>query len=289
MSAAVLVSLLRERLYWGSQPRVPEPDLVMENEAQTRAFALAGEQNGILAFLYLYNALQITTLLQPGDKVLDLACGPANQLIQMARLNPCVRFTGIDASTSMLQYAQRGLERAGVDNVELQSGDITQLSGFAEDSIDCVTCTMSIHHLPDMAALGAMMHAIRRVLKPQGRFYLVDFGRFKLRRTQRFFADDLRESAQFTDDYFNSLRAAFSVDELSAAAISLRPNMRCHVTALAPFLVVLRSAPSRPLDAQALQRFQHAFANLSTLQKNNFRNLTHWFRMSGYPAPCAPD
>lgn len=287
MSAVVLMHLLRERLYWGSQPREPEPDLVMESEAQTWAFSLAGEQDGVLAFLYLYNALQISSVLQPGDRVLDLACGPANQLIQMARLNPDMQFVGIDASPGMLQHAQSGLQRHGVGNVDLQLGDITRLNSLEDASFDCVTCTMSLHHLPDLAALNATMHEIRRLLKPQGRFYLVDFGRFKLRSSQRFFANDLHQSAQFTDDYFNSLRAAFSVQELTAAAAMLQPGTQPYPTALAPFMVVLRSAFQRPLDTHTLQRAKAAVAHLSALQQHNFHNLANWFRMGGYPLCCA--
>lgn len=287
MSAVVMMHLLRERLYWGSQPREPEPDLVMESEAQTRSFSLAGEQDGVLAFLHLYNALQISSVLQPGDRVLDLACGPANQLIQIARLNPDMQFVGIDASPGMLQHAHSGLQRTTVGNVDLQLGDITRLSGLADASFNCVTCTMSLHHLPDLAALNATMHQIRRVLKPRGRFYLVDFGRFKLRSSQRFFADDLRESAQFTDDYFNSLRAAFSVHELTAAATTLKPGAQPYATALAPFMVVLRSAFQRPLDETTLQRAKAAVAHLSTPQKRNFHNLVNWFRLGGYPLCCA--
>ena len=81
---------------WGKQPRVPEPDLVMESVAQTASFSQAGDKGGVLAFLYLYNALQISAVLQAGDRVLDLACGPAHQLVQVARLNPEVRFVGLD-------------------------------------------------------------------------------------------------------------------------------------------------------------------------------------------------
>lgn len=131
------------------------------------------------------------------------------------------------------------------------------------------------------------MQEIRRVLKPQGRFYLVDFGRFKLRSTQHFFANDLRQSAQFTDDYRNSLRAAFSVAELSEAAAPLQAGMRRHVTLLAPFMVVLRSAHSQPLDAPTLQRARQEFSRLSTAQQNNFRSLAGWFKLGGYSTPCA--
>lgn len=281
--------LLHERMSRSQQPRVPEPDLVMESAAQTVAFSQAGEDCGVLPFLYLYNALQITSLLQPGDRVLDLACGPAHQLVQIARLNPDVGFVGLDASPAMLECAQDTVARAHASNVELVQGDMTRLMGLEEGSMDCVMCTMSLHHLPDQAALRAALGEMRRVLKPQGRVYLVDFGRLKLCSTQRFFANDLRQSAQFTEDYFNSLRAAFSVEELSAAVAPLGPEIQRHVTVLAPFLVVFRSAFQRPLDTQTLQRAKEAFAKLSATHQDNFRSVASWFRLSGYALPCKLD
>ena len=287
MSIATMVHLLRERFYWGAQERAPEPDLVMESQAQTDAFALAGEQGGVLAFLYLYNALQISTLIQTGDQVLDLACGPANQLLYMARLNPTVRFTGVDASRSMLQLAQAAIARSQLGNVQLQPGDITHLDTIATASMDCVTCTMSLHHLPDRSALSATVQEIRRVLKPGGRVFLVDFGRFKLKSTQRFFADELGQSAQFTQDYFNSLRAAFSVAELQTAAKALGAGTQVHATALAPFMVVIRSDSRIPLQSSALQRAQTEFNQLSPAQKHNYRNIENWFKMGGHAPPCA--
>jgi len=286
MSITVLAHLLRERISWRKPPRVPEPDLVMESVAQTSSFAQAGEQDGALAFLYLYNALQISAVLQPGDRVLDLACGPAQQLMQIARLNPGARFVGLDASPTMLQCAQGALAHAGVSNVELVHGDMVRLTKLEDASMDCVICTMSLHHLPDQAALHATVLEIRRVLKPQGRFYLTDFGRLKLIRTQRFFADDLRQSVQFTEDYFNSLRAAFSVEELSAAVAPLGLDVKRHVTVLAPFMVVFKSAFQRPIDAQTLQRAKETFAKLSAAQQDNFRSLATWFQRSGYALPC---
>lgn len=286
MSIATMVHLLRERFYWGQQARVPEPDLVMHSAAQTNAFALAGEQDGVLAFLYLYNALQITTLLQPGDRVLDLACGPANQLMYVAHLNPTVHFTGVDASAGMLAYAQRALARTQLQNVALQYGDITCLDGFSDQSIDCVTCTMSLHHLPNVAALTTTMQEIRRVLKPQGRMYLVDFGRLKLRSTQRFFADELHQSAQFTQDYFNSLRAAFSVDELCAAAKLLERNVAVYPTVLAPFMITVRSPQRMAWQVNTLEHARQEFARLGAAQQHNYRSIENWFRMSGHTPPC---
>lgn len=289
MSASVLIHLLRERISWRKQSRVPEPDLVMESLVQATSFSQAGDTGGVLAFLYLYNTLQITSVLQPGDRVLDLACGPANQLAQIAGLNPDMHFVGIDASSTMLECAQSTLARANINNVELLHGDMTRLVGLEDGSMDCVISTMSLHHLPDRMALCSTLREVRRVLKPQGRFYLVDFGRLKLLRTQRFFADDLQQSKQFTEDYFNSLRAAFSVEELSDAMAPLGPDVTRHVTVLASFIVVFRSAFQRQMDPQTLQRAKEIYADLPTAHQDNFRNIARWFRISGYALPCDLD
>ena len=289
MSVPVLIYLLRERLAWHLPPRVPEPDLVMESVAQTTSFSEAGEKSGALAFLYFYNALQITSLLQPGDRVLDLACGPAHQLAQVASLNPEVQFIGVDASSAMLACAQHSLVRAHVQNVELVQGDITHLAGQADGSMDCVMCTMSLHQLPDEAALRATLLEVRRILKPSGRMYLVDFGRLKLRSTQHFFANDLQQSAQFTEDYFNSLQAAFSVAELTAAVALMGLNVQRHVTVLAPFMVVFRSTLQLSLEAATVRRAKAVLASLSAVQQSDFLGLAQWFRASGYALPCDLD
>jgi len=85
------------------------------------------------------------------------------------------------------------------------------------------------------------------------------------------------------------LRAAFNVRELKTAAASLGPDVQCHVTALAPFIVVFRSRFQRPLDASALALARDTFAHLSAQQQSNFHGLADWLRLSGYPLPCTLD
>lgn len=287
MSVPVMFHLVLERLSWQVLPRVPEPELVMLNPAQNTAFMKAGAENGVLAFLYFYHALQITAIVQPGDRVLDLACGPANQLSQIARLNPEAHFLGLDASDNMLDRARTTLDRVGVNNVELVSGDMTRLVGIADASMDCVICTMSLHHLPDVAALSTTMCEARRVLKRGGRLYFVDFGRLKRVSTQRFFADDLRQSAEFTLDYFHSLRAAFSVDELSSAVAVFGPDVTRYVTPLAPFTVVFKSAANHKFDSETQQRVQELYEHMSNAQQRNFQSFASWLHAGGYGLPCA--
>lgn len=289
MSGPVMIGhLLLERLARREQIRVPEADLIMQQQDQIAAFAASGRDQGILAYIYLFHAVMALPVIRPGDTVLDLACGPANQLAQIAQLNPDTHFIGVDASPNMLELARGTLANAGLGNVTLQSGDITRLTGFADASVDCVICTMSLHHLPDTAALAATLREIGRLLKPDGGVYLADFGRLRRAATQRFFAYDRQElqSQQFTEDFLNSMRAAFSPAEFhTALAASGRP-IHYYATALAPFMMICRSPARRTLDASLTQQVQRAYAGLTKGQRRDFNNFTRWFKAGGLELPC---
>lgn len=281
----MIAHLLLERCSRKLLSRVPETDAVMAAPDQVDAFAASGRDEGLLAHLYFFHAVMSLPVIRPGDTVLDLACGPANQLAQIARLHPGARFIGVDASPAMLERARATL--APLPHASAQPGDITHLPAIAPASIDCVLCTMSLHHLPDVAALDRAMREIRRVLKPGGGIYLADFGRLKRAATQRYFAHDRadEQSQQFTEDFLQSLRAAFSIDELRAATAALDTPLALHATALAPFLMVARSTARGAIDGDTAARVQRSYRALSRVQQRDFDNLVRWFRVGGLSLP----
>ncbi len=285
---SMLIHLILERFSWHELLRVPEPSLIMNNPAQITAFMESGREDGILAFTYFYHALQATPVIHPGDRVLDLACGPANQLVQIARLNPNAHFVGLDASSNMLDRGRATLARCGVENVDLALGDMTQLTDIGDATIDCVICTMSLHHLPNLEALTSTMREVRRVLKPDGGLYFADFGRLKRASTQRFFAHDRLDSqiAQFTQDYLHSLKAAFSVGELSDAFEVLGPGVVRYQTPLAPFMVIFKSAIHRGLDISTRHLAQELYGRMTTAQQKDFQVFARWLRIAGCSLPC---
>ena len=284
---AMLMHMLLERLSLREQARVPEPDLVMEDPAQIAAFLACGREDGLLAPVYFFHAVQSSLAIRPGDQVLDLACGPGNQLVQLARLNPEARFVGVDMSANMLELAEGTLERCGVGNVRLQQGDITKLSGFGDASVDCVTCTLSLHHLPDTAALRQTMLEVRRVLRPGGGIYLADFGRLKRAATQHYFSHDRAgcQTPQFTADYLNSLKAAFSTLELSEAIAPLGAGVERHQTILAPFTLIFRRARQAAPRIETQRLAQTFFRSMSPGQRQDFRAFSNWFRAAGLGLP----
>jgi hypothetical protein len=73
-------------------PREPEPDLVMQDEEQVKAYALAGRIDGVMSAAYLFHSAQASSVIHGARRVIDLGCGPATQLAQIASLNPQSEF-----------------------------------------------------------------------------------------------------------------------------------------------------------------------------------------------------
>ena len=67
--------------------------------------------------------------LQPGDRVLEIGCGTARNLIKLAKQRPDIRCFGLDASTDMLAIAAAKVKvrRPGQDHPQALPGRRTQL------------------------------------------------------------------------------------------------------------------------------------------------------------------
>lgn len=64
---------------------------------------------------------------RPGDRVLDLGCGPGAVMLAAAVRRPEARFTGIEADPEALALARANIDLNGLgDRVEALSGDVAQ-------------------------------------------------------------------------------------------------------------------------------------------------------------------
>ena len=236
-----------------------------------------------MAPVYLFHCAQISDVIRPGDTALDLACGPATQLAQVARLNPEVRFIGVDLSEEMLARARPHVRELGLANVELRLGSITDLSAFGDASVDAVFSSMALHHLPDQADLRRTFEEAARVLKPDGAVYLVDFGRLRSERSIQYFAYQYadRQPELFTLDYLYSLRAAFSLADFREASQALTGRATLYSTFLAPFMMALKSRSRRPADPRLQARFARIRSELPPHHQVDLRNLVTFFRLGG--------
>jgi SAM-dependent methyltransferase len=276
-------TFLRELFSARTLPREPEPDAIMEDADQVAAFTDTGLEDSTLAASYLFHTARASQVLQGCRKVLDLGCGPATQLVQIAALNPEIQFTGIDMSSEMLKKAREHVERTGVGNVAFQVGDITRLEDYADGSVDGVISTVSLHHLPTLAHLERCFSEIRRVLSPGGALYLADFTRLKSLKSVIFFAymNRDRDPHQLLLDYERSLRAAFLLEEFQTLTRERLPaGTQVVSTFKVPLLMTVKSA-DRSLPAAKVRALRDLRAAIHPRFRRDLDDMRIFFRLGG--------
>lgn len=264
-------------------PREPEPDLVMEDAAQVAAYSGAGRIDGVMAAAYLFHSAHISQVIQGCQKVIDLGCGPATQLAQIAALNPHISFLGMDLSATMLESAQNHVQNMGLQNVELVQGDITRLANIADHSVDGAISTMALHHFPGYEHLRACFKEITRILRPGGALYLVDFGRLKSLKSVIFFSymNAAHQPHLFSLDYERSLRAAFLLEEFQALTREcLPPYAVVYSTFKMPFLTLIKSQ-DKTLPDSLRHQLKEMRQNLPSRYRHDLDDLRFFFRLGG--------
>ena len=280
---ALIPTFLRELMVPRSLPREPEPDLIMDDPQQVSAYVAAGRIDGVMAAAYLFHSVRISQVIQGCCTVLDLGCGPATQLAQIAQFNPDIHFTGMDLSRNMLKDAEQHVQALGLNNVDFCQGDITRLESFGEHSVDAVISTMALHHLPTLQHLDSCFAEVRRVLKPGGTLYLTDFGRLKSLKSVIFFAymNAKHQPHLFSLDYERSLRAAFLKEEFeSLAARHFPPEVKVISTFKVPFLVIIKTA-DQPLHETLRQQAAAMRKSLQPRYRRDLNDMRTFFALGG--------
>jgi demethylmenaquinone methyltransferase/2-methoxy-6-polyprenyl-1,4-benzoquinol methylase len=108
---------------------------------------------------------------QPGERVLDLACGTGiNFKGIMTESGADGLLVGLDYSSGMLKQAHQRVKRYHWSNVALLLGDAARLP-FADSVFDRVICTYSLKVIP---SYRQALDEAARVLKPAGVFVVLD-------------------------------------------------------------------------------------------------------------------
>jgi len=105
--------------------------------------------------------------LQPGERVLDAACGNGLTSRRMAAMGADI--VAFDFSAEMIAHAQARTEglAAPVTYHVLDATDVTGLLSLGEGQFDAALCNMALF---DMADIAPLLHALARLLRPGGRF-----------------------------------------------------------------------------------------------------------------------
>ena len=168
---------------FGEQP-IAGDDLVVSSDAGARALSAVVVETSFvravyerissvddLLFGWTLHAGRLQTIkrlaIQPGDEVLEVGVGTGLNAVLYP--DNCI-VTGIDLSDSMLERAQRRLERHGVHSVRLQQMDATKLR-FPDESFDLVYAPYVISVVSDPIAVVKEM---QRVCRPGGRIIVLN-------------------------------------------------------------------------------------------------------------------
>ncbi len=232
--------------------RVPEPSEAMEDMAQIRSYVKAYEWGGPTSALQLHHLRELSTMIRPGDTVLDLACGPGPLLLELAPLYPDCQFIGADLSRPMLDVLSESCAARGIRNVKTLCEDIRFMPSLAPSSVDMVITTSALHHLPDLECLGEVFERVERLLKPDGGVYVFDFGLVKSPRARELLVADVASKAPPVTaiDYAHSLNAAFPIHEVvSLARKQLHRPLTISSSRFVDFFYFIRS-PARCQSAE---------------------------------------
>jgi SAM-dependent methyltransferase len=153
---------------------MPGADLQQANEETRQAWnenaafwdERMGEGNDFVEVLTWPPTVRMLDL-TPGERVLDIACGNGLTSRRMAAMGAKVLAT--DFSEEMIAHARRRTtEYADRLTFEvLDATDESALLALGESQFDAALCAMALF---DMAEIDPLMFALRRLLRPGGRF-----------------------------------------------------------------------------------------------------------------------
>ena len=212
--------------------RIPEPEL-MEDPAQALAYTRADFSEVNQGFVERFRA-QFPALSR--GRVLDLGCGPADIPIRLARALPGLELVAVDGSEAMLALARKAVVEAELtERVRLLRAQIPPLP-FSSQSFDAVISNSLLHHLTDA---HAFWHEARRLGRPGAALLVMDL--FRPDSPER--AREIVEAAAGAEDpilkqdFFNSLLAAFTLDEVRGHLAGQLAHMDCQIVSERHWLV----------------------------------------------------
>lgn len=108
--------------------------------------------------------------LVPGTDVVDLCSGDGWFTLQIAKI--ARRVVAVDLDPKLLNDTRLRLSEAGISNCHYVAGDAYEIATLVQQRFDLVFMANAFHGVPDRLRLA---RAIRQVLKPSGRFAIVNW------------------------------------------------------------------------------------------------------------------
>tara|TARA_Y100001933_G_scaffold219258_2_gene227844 strand:+ start:3926 stop:4648 length:723 start_codon:yes stop_codon:yes gene_type:complete len=111
--------------------------------------------------------------IQPGQHVLDLACGTGTLAIRAWQTQPQAKFQAVDGDAAVLSLAMRKAATIGAA-IRFEQGLSYELP-YPDDHFERVLTSLFFHHL-GWDDKQRTIHELLRVLKPGGEVHVADWG-----------------------------------------------------------------------------------------------------------------
>jgi ubiquinone/menaquinone biosynthesis C-methylase UbiE len=188
--------------------RILEPEL-MDDEPQSIAYAKADFSTSNQLFV------DFVVRTFPGllHHVVDIGCGPGDVDVRLARAVPDAHITAVDGSAPMVGLAREAIRAAGLETrVTVLQQCIPGVS-LPNHGSDAILSKDLLHHLPDPSVLWG---EISRLARPGAAVAVMDLVRPATPEDARRIVDAVAadEDPILRKDFYNSLCAAFTLDEL---------------------------------------------------------------------------
>lgn len=151
--------------------------------------------------------------------VLDLGCGPGDIPIRFVRALPGCRVTGVDASPPMIRLAEEAVRAAGLTGCITLRCERFQAVTLDEPA-DAAVSNSLLHHVPNPLQFW---YELKRLVKPGSCVLVMDLLRPASPEEAQAIVDRYAEGepAVLRRDFYNSLLAAFTEDEIAAQLAEL--------------------------------------------------------------------
>ena len=191
--------------------RVLEPELMDDVEqAQIYAAANFADENQGFVDRFLQNYGRELD----EAHIVDLGCGPGDIPIRLAKAHPTLRVTGIDASQPMIDLAQYAVDEAKLNKrIEFRCQRFQDCT--FPSPVDAVISNSLAHHVPNPLQFW---YAIKTIAKSGAPVFVMDLIRPESPEEAQAIVDQYasNEPEQLRRDFYNSLLAAFTEDDVAA-------------------------------------------------------------------------
>ncbi|MGD8593884.1 MAG: class I SAM-dependent methyltransferase [Gammaproteobacteria bacterium] len=190
--------------------RIPEPEL-MDDQEQAAAYANADFEEPHEQFVDLFQ--QAFPNHEFTGVLLDLGCGPGDITRRVARRFPSVRIDAVDGAVAMLDEGRRlTTEPNEASRIQYIHGLLPGCS-LPQQHYDGIFSNSLLHHLADPMVLW---RSIKAHAKPGTPVFVMDLLRPDNKETAKGFVEQYAagEPAVLQEDFYNSLLAAFEIDEV---------------------------------------------------------------------------